>query len=151
MTLASSLKPLARSIRGIPGALGVRPHRVFLVTESWSGLRVGEGVPSRDETEIVEGGSHPPKVSQLNDERLALAGLPQGSIEIGPVTSDGLSVTAEQLRGAEMDSGRLRKLRISGPLGDAWYSVSGIRLDRAIHWMITAQPLSSLSSEPENP
>lgn len=153
MTLADSLKPLARSIRGIPGALGIRPHRVYLVTETWSGSRPGYGAVSRTEVELTEGGGHPPKIRQLNDERRALANLPQGSIEIGPITVHhaGVGVTAEQLRGEGLTTGQLLKLRIVGPTGDAWYRIADLRLDRAIHWTIVAQPVSETVDETEEP
>lgn len=149
MTLADSLKPLARSIRGIPGTLGIRPHRVYLVTETWSGARPGLGEPTRTEVEIVEGNNQPPKIRQLNDERLALGNLPHGSIEIGPITAhhDGVGVTAGQLLGSTLEEHDSRKLRISGPTGDAWYVITSVRLDRAIHWMVTAQPRANLPAD----
>lgn len=145
MTLADSLKPLARSIRGIPGTLGIRPHRVYLVTETWSGARPGLGEPTRTEFELVEGGGHPPKVRELSDEVLALGNLPQGSIEIGPITAHhgGVGVTAAELEGDTLDEMTARKLRISGPMGNAWYVVTSVSLDRAIHWTIKAQPLAN--------
>lgn len=148
VTLADRLKPLARRIRGIPGAFGIRPHRVYLVTESWSGARSGNGTVTRVEVELTEGGGHPPKIRQLNDERRALADLPQGSVEVGPITvaHNGTGVTSDQLRGVDLSSEKqLLKLRIVGPTGDAWYRVADLRLDRAIHWMVVAHPVSKIA------
>ena len=46
MALADDLKPVIDSIRAIPGQLGLRPNRVFLVEGSWSGDYTG-GIRSR--------------------------------------------------------------------------------------------------------
>lgn len=142
MALADSLKSLARSVRAIPGQMGLRPHRVFLVTETWDGGQVGEGTKASVEVELVEGDNQPPKVRQLTDERRALGDLAAGALEIGPVTPpDAGTITADMLRGVDLQPGiETLKLRVSGPLGDALYTIKGLTMDRAIHWTIVAEP-----------
>jgi hypothetical protein len=154
MALADDLKPSLRAIRGIPGALGLRPHRVFLTVRRWGGISgvspktIGDGASVDTETEIVEGGGHPPKVRQLNDERLALSGLPAGSIEIGPITASYElgDVTADALRGVELANLETLRLRVSGPTGNVLYKITKLTLDRSMHWTISAQPISDAST-----
>jgi hypothetical protein len=145
MALADDLKTLARNVRAIPGQFGIRPHRVYLVTDEWDGPYYGDGALTREQVELVEGDNQPPKVRQLNDERRALGDLAGGSVEIGPVTPpDAGSVAASAFRGADLTNGfNGLKLRIVGPTGDALYVIKGLDLSRAIHWTITAEPLQS--------
>jgi len=146
MSLADDLKPLARGIRGIPGQLGLRPHRVFLVTGLWSGGEVGKGHFVPDELELLEGdsaGAYPPKVRQLNDERLALANLASGSLEIGPITTN--AVTANALRGVDLFDKQTLHVRVQGPTGTVRYRIAKAKLDRAIHWILTVEPFGNVA------
>lgn len=150
MTLADDLKPLARSIRGIPGEMGLRPHRVFLSVQTWEGTHLGDGASAVDEEEILEGSPsspQPPKVRQLSDEQLALGNLPSGALEIGPITTPhgGIGITLDQFKGLDLASSEALRLRVSGPLGDFYYRIQRLTLDRAIHWTIVAAPLSGVS------
>ncbi|HEY3494738.1 MAG TPA: hypothetical protein VGK73_08640 [Polyangiaceae bacterium] len=145
MTLAASLRPLVRSIRGIPGSLGLRPHRVYLVQSTWGGEYVGSGNPTDVVTEIVEGGNHPPKVRQVDEERMVLSNLAQGSLEIGPITTT--SVSAEALRGLSLLDKESLRVRVDGPTGSAFYRIEKLGLDRALHWMLTVSPISNVPVE----
>jgi len=143
MALADDLKPLLRVIRAIPGQLGLRPHRVYLRRGAMLGSSFGGDVWPTD-TEIVEGDNQPPKVRQLNDERLALGGLAQGSLEIGPITTPhgDVGITMDDLKGAELGQYDTLFLLISGPHGDAVYAVKGLTVDRSMHWKIIASPIA---------
>jgi hypothetical protein len=52
-SLGDQLPAIVDPIRQIATDLGVRPYRVFLVKETWNGLRIGEGESSRVRTEIL--------------------------------------------------------------------------------------------------
>jgi hypothetical protein len=142
MSRADDFKELARAKRAIPGQFGIRPHRVYLVTDTYDGEYHGDGTRTRTSVELVEGDSQPPKVRQLNDERRALGELAAGSLEIGPITPpDAGTVAATTLRGAALANGVGFKLRIVGPTGDALYLIKSLDLSKAIHWTITAEPV----------
>lgn len=47
--------------REVHGALGTRPHRVTIVTRTWSGARRGEGTPTETALEL----DPPPRVTDL--------------------------------------------------------------------------------------
>jgi hypothetical protein len=145
MPLADSLKTLARSVRAIPGQMGLRPHRVYLVTETWTGEHYGDGLSDPVELELVEGDNQPPKVRRVTDEVRALAELASGSVEIGPITPPSAGpISAATLRGTALETQlQGQRLRIVGPMGDAYYVVKSLKFDRAIHWTITAEPSES--------
>lgn len=139
MTLATDLHPILRGIRAIPGQLGLRPHRVFIIETQWSGDEVGDGFATETETEIVEGSSQPPKVRQLGDERLAVSGLASGSLEIGPITTT--SVSYSLIRGLSLIDKEQLKVRVTGPIGDNVYKIEKFGADRALHWTLTVSPI----------
>lgn len=147
MSLADDLKPLLREIRGIPGELGLRQRRVFLRNRLWLGGGFG-GDSSVTEVEIVEGSGHPPKVRELGDERLALGGLSQGSLEVGPITTPhgAVGITAAQLKGSNLDQYDTLTLRITDPLGSAIYNVKRLTMDRSMHWKIVASPVAEVTT-----
>lgn len=149
MTLADSLKARVRAIRGIPGQLGLRPHRVFLRRKVYPGENDLQVAVSITETELVEGDSQPPKVRQLGDERRALSGLGAGSIEIGPCTTagDDGGVSFEELQGALLASDELLQVRISGPIGEMIYAIKGLTIDRALHFKLVCEPVTSVSPD----
>lgn len=143
-TLADNLKSLAFNIRGIPGDLGIRPHTVELVEREWSGTHSGDGTRTDNVTPIQEARNRPPKVRWLSDEELAVGGLSNGSIAIGPITSDhGLISRLSGIDGSDIDVGDARYLRITGPRhpNGAKYRITKITADRAIHYMINAAPV----------
>jgi hypothetical protein len=151
VSLADDLKPMLRRVRGIPGRMGLRPHRVFLRNSIWHGPDVrapGDGSEFTTEVEILED-VYPPKVRQLKDERLALSNLAKGSVEIGPITTPGetVGITVEQFRGTDMLDLETLNLRITGPLGEALYVVKEFTCDRAMHWKIVASPIGKAGPE----
>lgn len=143
---AARFKRIARKARAIPGQFGLRTHRVFLRVQPNVGTEFGDNLITQ-ETEFVEGDNQPPKVRFLNDEQLQLGNLPQGSVEIGPVTPGTASagILDERLRGDDLGNLDTLTLRIVGPSGDAIYTIKKRPMDRALHRMITASPLAQSS------
>ena len=143
MALADDLKPVIDSIRAIPGQLGLRPNRVFLVEGSWSGDYTGELNEVRDTTELLVG-DQPPKVRRLNDEQLAVGELAEGAIEVGPVTPSytGGGVSVADLIGSALTNGETLILRLVGPEGTTHYRITKRFFDRAMHYKIQAEPVS---------
>ena len=141
MTFASDILPDLSAIRAIPGELGLRPHRVYLRTKEVFG-QFGSSFAARTDIEITEGNGQPPKVTQLNDEQLALASIPQGSFEIGPITTprEDLGITSDQLRGVGLDTYDTLLIRLVGPTGDNLYRIQKLTMDKALHWKLTVVP-----------
>lgn len=145
MSLADSLKPLARSIRGIPGLLGIRPHTVSILLREWGGTYSGEGNRTDVAVPITEGSGQPPKVRWLKDDEIAVGGLAVGTVEVGPITSEHLNggITLAQLQAESLAVGGTRYLVITGPQhpSGAKYRVTNFSADRAFHYMIRAEPV----------
>ena len=60
--LADALVGVVDEVRSLVHAeLGTRPHRVWLVRQTWSGVMAGDGSPTRTEVELLP----PPKVTYL--------------------------------------------------------------------------------------
>lgn len=117
MALAGSLRSLATSIRGIPGRLGTHEHTVSVVTSSWSGSHIGEGTRTDTPYAVVEGGGQPPHVRWLDDEERAVGGLPNGMVEIGPITREhpGGGTSLSLFDGSGLSTGGVVTLIITGP------------------------------------
>lgn len=145
MSLADSLKPLLSSVRSIPGQLGLRPHTVEVLLGTWSGAQTGEGAESISTVSITENGQ-PPKIRRLKPEERALDDLPEGSVEIGPVTPDfagggfDLQTIRVRIKGATLH------FRITGPdppQGSAVYRVTQAHADFALHYTFVCVPVSN--------
>ena len=143
-TLADSLKGLVYSVRSLPGQLGLRPHRVWLLRRSWSGSHTGAGTRSDLEFPITEGGKQPPKVRWLSDEEIAVGSLAAGTVEIGPITPKhkGGGTDLSILDGSTLTMGQVRHVWILGPQHPkgAAYRITKISADRALHYTLTACP-----------
>jgi hypothetical protein len=132
--------------RNLPAIHGLRPHSVAIIDAAWSGAYVGRGDESRYETPLVESGGHNPKVRWLTDEELALGNLLKGVVEIGPITPDfsggGTSLT---MLNPTTTAGETLHLLITGPQHPtgAKYRVTSVGCDRALHYTIRAEPVST--------
>ena len=117
MTLADDLRATAARVRGLPGTLGMRPHRVWLCRSSWSEGDQGAGVESSSDRELLEGGRQSPQVTWLDSEALAVGGYPAGSVEVGNLTPGFAlgGINFSELIGASMTSGETLFVRIVGP------------------------------------
>jgi hypothetical protein len=144
LALADDLLSLVDSIRAIPGQLGLRPNRVYIVDANWDGAFAGEGTEVETETEITVGDEQPPKVRILSDEQLAMGELASGSIEIGPITPSytGGGHSATTLLAQSVARGDTRLLRVVGRAGTAHYRVTRVTTDRAMHYMMRAEPVT---------
>jgi hypothetical protein len=90
---------------------------------------------------IVEGNGQNPRVRTLTDEQLTLAGLPKGTLEVGPITPAfaGGGTDVALLRGDELVQGATRHFRCRGgaaPAGGALYTLVSLRTDRALRYIL---------------
>ena len=144
MAQADALKRLAHRVRAIPGRMGLRPFRVYVVTRTWSDELAGEGGYTDDETEITESGK-PPKVRSVKGDEIAINNLDSGSIRIGPITPEhtggGLALDTLQ---SEMDAGQERFIKVIGPGREdgVLFRIQDRDFDHAIHYTIVAAPLA---------
>ena len=84
--LISNLSCVADNIRGIAGAMGLRPYVVTIVKVRWTGGYRGEGVPETISEVMLE---PTPRVESINaiDQRLEAFGLDHsGSITINEIS-----------------------------------------------------------------
>lgn len=89
MTLRDHLLPMVEVIRGIPQALGLRPHVVTLVTRDWDGARVGLGNSEDVETVVtVANGTGNVRVQQVSSRDVVASGglLTAQDLKVGPFT-----------------------------------------------------------------
>lgn len=150
MTLAESLLPMLHDVRSIPGALGLRPHTVSILTEEWSGANTGEGTVTPTTLTLEHAGSQNVKVRWLNSEELALSELPSGSIEVGPLTPEHYNFGWPQvalltdIKGA-LATGATKHLIVTGPMhpAGARYAITGFDASKAMRYMITAKPVGA--------
>ena len=143
MTLADDLRVTAARCRGIPGTLGMRPHRVWLLSGVWSGERYGDGTETSSGRELLEPGQ-PPKVAWLDEEALAVGGYPLGTVEIGNLTPAfaGGGVPFSELIGTALTSGTSLYVRIVGPRhpDGARYRVKEARHKSAVSYSLVCTP-----------
>lgn len=144
MTLAEDLKGLLYGVRSIPGQLGLRPHKVWLLKRSWSGQHTGAGTRTDVEFPITEGGKQAPKVRWLSDEEIAVGSLAAGTVEVGPITPShkGGGTDLSILDGSTFKTGEVRHLWIQGPQHPkgAAYRITRIGADHALHYTLQASP-----------
>lgn len=150
MTLADDLKPLANSIRAIPGQLGIRPYTVEIVLRHWTGTHVGDGTRSETATAITEAGGQPPKVRFLNGEERALLGVAHAVVEIGPITPDfatgGTSIeTLTGLAFSPQDHDEIL-YRLTGPgfPDGQLFRIRDISSDRALQYRVQVEPIAEI-------
>jgi len=150
MTLADSLKPVIAGIRAIPGQLGLRPYTVEIVNGVNLGTHTGDKRGAYLTTPIVEHGGYPPKVRQLTDEEIALAGLGAGLWKIGPITPhySGATEGGTQLHnvlGKYLNTGDTQYIRLTGPAfpQGALFRIVKVGHDHAMHYDITVAPASN--------
>lgn len=121
----------------------MRPHRVYLLTGTWSGERAGSGVESESGRELTESGQ-PPRVTWLDSEALALGGFPAGSVEIGNLTPShvGGGVSFSDLIGRSLAEGQVMFVRIEGPRHPqgARYRITEARHKSAVSYSIVCAP-----------
>lgn len=142
-------RAIAYRARAIAGEQhGLRPHTASIIQTIWSGAHTGDGSRSETETAIVEAGGQPPKIRWLNDEALALGNLAKGSVQVGPITPlfSGGGTDLVAIQGTALLAGDTLHVRITGPKHPtgALYRITKVDEDRALRYMITAEPVSEV-------
>jgi hypothetical protein len=140
------MRALCYSVRSLPGGLfDMRPYSVAVRVTTWSGSHPGDGTETATSTAITEANGQPPKVRFLNDEEIALGGLPSGSVEVGPITPDfpGGGTALSTLAPASPAS--TVHYILTGPEfpTGAVFERASVRTDRAFHYLITLKPVSA--------
>lgn len=143
MSTVDRLRRIAHRCRSIPGQLGLRPFRVYLLTAFWAGTHTGDGSEGNlPETELTESGQ-PPKVRFATDEQVALGGLEKGDCVIGPITPShsGGGTNISSLDASSLSSGQTFHVRLRYSDGsDSFYSVVGVERDSALHYTLKCRP-----------
>lgn len=144
MTFASDLLPAIGTIRSIPGAMGIRPYRVYIRSGAWSGTYTGDKSVTVTETEVTEHG-HPPKVRFVADEEVALGSVARGSCTIGPITPShsGGGTAIALLEGSSLVVGQTLHARLVHSDGsETRFRVTDVNKERALHYTMTCEPVS---------
>ncbi len=147
MTLRDDILPIAYEARAIAGELGFRPHSVWLVTKAYSGGHVGDGLEEATETPLTEANGQPPKVRWLTDEERAIGQIPDGAVEIGPITPSfpGGGTDIAALNGSGLANGDVRLIKLVGPKAPngAYYRIAGIQAHKALRYVVRAVPVGA--------
>lgn len=150
MSLSASRRDRYRRIAGrarkIPGEHGLREHHVCVVVARTSGVYTGDGGRWEAANEILEQGQ-PPKVRWLKNDELALGQLPDGTVEIGPITpqNSGGGTRITLFDGSTIEVGAVELFRITGPQhpDGADYRKLSSSADHALHYTIRASPVGT--------
>jgi hypothetical protein len=148
MGFRDDIRELAYELRSLPGAeFEIRPYTVAVVTRTFTGNHIGEGAESATTTPITEANGQPPRVRILDDEQLALGGVPRGSVEVGPITPEfpGGGTTWAVLSGAGADPGELFYYVLTGPEypnGARFLFVAGFT-DKTFGYRVRLRPASA--------
>lgn len=89
MSLRTGLLDVIDAVRGIPGALDLRPYKVTVRVRTWTGTRPGIGADTDVDKAIwVDAGSHKPRVRQLTQREIIASGgaYQDQDLRIGPIT-----------------------------------------------------------------
>lgn len=151
MSFASDLLATIDAARALPGTLGLRPYRAFLLEGYWDGAYTGDGEAADFETELLVGGQ-PPKVRFLTSEQLALGGVPEGTCTVGPLTPShtGGGVAASSLEGTSLAAGNTLHVRLLHSDGsEAFYRVTKVDKQKALRIMLTCEPVAGPERVPE--
>ena len=133
---------VAWNYRHLRGDYGLAVHSVSLLTTTYAGAVTGEGAKTETVTPIVEKTGLAPKVRLVKSDEIAVANLPQHTIDIGPITPE-LGAQILQLNAFALGVGGTRHLIVTGPDGvPTKHDIISINEDRAFHYTIRAAPVS---------
>ena len=144
-TAADSWRALAYSVRNIPAQFGLRQYSISIVVETWSGKHIGDGDKFEKVTPILENGGTNPKLTFMNEEQRALAGLEVGSCEIGPITPDfGANGTPLSDLLPTVKAHEAVYAIVTGPRfpNGAKFAIKKVETDHALHWTVVLEPTS---------
>ena len=146
MAYPGVFRRIAHRARAIPGRFGLRTYRTYTVHRKRTGVHTGDGAIDETVVEITEHDGQPPKVRWLNGEERSIQQIDTAAVEIGPITPDhtGGGTALAEIKLAT-DRGDERYIRLVGPEhpNGADYRITDIKSHKALHWMITAQPVAS--------
>jgi hypothetical protein len=133
MSIIESLKDCSDSILGIRDAIGADLKKVYIVTRTWSGGEVGEGVVEDAEMILV----NTPHIVDLSLNFRALEGgnVKQGDLLLKMV--DKQRYPRETFEPTTLGPGQERFLKIDGRL----YTVISVR-ERYLQFDIQVRPIS---------
>lgn len=155
MSAADAYRAICFQARAIPGQFGLRPHTVEVGIGSWSGTGTGGGHGTTTWVTIAESGGFPPKVRQLKGDEIAIGNLADGAVRIGPITPDfpGGGTSVAVIMAEAIATGQTRHLRITGPMhpNGALYAIKSTDFTAALHYFITAEPISQLAAVSPGP
>lgn len=140
-----SLRQLAWNIRAIPGRdFGIRPYTLHVRVTTYAGDHVGDGTETATTTPITEADGQPPKVRFLNDEQRALGGLPDGTVEVGPITPSHPGGGTDLAILTPSTEGTVVHYILTGPEHPtgASYLLHAVKTDRALRYMLTLKPVA---------
>lgn len=147
MGFRDDIRAIAYNARAMAGRdFQIRPYTTAVVVKSWSGTHPGEGVEVTSTTPVTEADGQPPKVRILNDEQIALGGLPKGSVKVGPITPDfpggGTHITTLTGNGAQ--AGESFYYTLTGPEypDGARFLLVGVDSDRSFGYSVTLKPFA---------
>lgn len=145
MGFRDDVRAIAYAARAIPGLLEMRPYSVAVRVTTWSGSHVGDGTETATTTSITEANGANPKVRWLSGEDRALNGLPDGSVEVGPITPEHSGGGTALSALAPSTPGTTVHYILTGPEhpNGGVYERVGVRTDRAFHYMLTLKPVSA--------
>lgn len=149
MGLVNSLRKTLYRARAIAAGLDpeFRPHRVELVRRHWDDGATGDGDDFETTLRLVEANSQNPKVRWLDEKIVALADMPKGTVEIGPLTPEfqGGGTNLAELQGLNLERGDERYVRITGPQhpNGALYRIIKVTCDRPLRHVIHAEPVAT--------
>jgi hypothetical protein len=89
MTLRDRLQAVAERVRGIPDTLGMRPWSILVRKRTWSGERVGIGLPVDVDVPLhVYFGRANPRIQEVTSKDIVASGgtFTTGDIKVGPIT-----------------------------------------------------------------
>jgi hypothetical protein len=147
IAMRSRYRTIANRYRRLPGAHGLRPYRVYLVTGAWSSTSThpfGDGSRTDTTVEILENGE-PPKVAEVGDEQIALGvDLTKGDLLVGPITPVAGTAWAALTAGAVTSGQAWRVKLVHDETGETTHClVKATKKDKALRYILTVSPVRS--------
>lgn len=145
LTLVSGLYKSLRTIRGIPGTLGLRLYSLSVTIRANDGRQGLRGSATDTTIVIQEGNSKNPKSSFAKEDDIAAGLAVSGQITFGPISpeaTDGTGYTLAELLATSAAATNLVFYTVTGPLypNGQLHQRTSVRTDSALHWTVTLKP-----------
>lgn len=132
--------------RAEAGLAGFRPHTIAVVYRFAAGSP--RSIVGDEVIPITEANGQSPKMRIVSEEERTIAGLPEGTLDWGPITPafPGGGTNIATLRGDELQQGDLLLYRVDGPMypTGAYFSKVSLTHDRALRIMLRIQPRETI-------